>query len=856
MKIIKPVDPRFAAQREPRYKAVSHILAEKGKVAAIGQFLLLMVASTTVANTGFDGVTGSLFITILLANIFRFGFATVYTPEVDQNKWYRGYAVATLTTAVSWSALTSYFLHVNQFSGFTAILLFLINCGIASGATAALSPDKFLARLFIGVAAIPIALTLLFGMNEPLYSFFLIVVTYAAFLYSQVEIQSNTLMHLHDRESQVQALVDASLEAIVFSREGVVVDANPMFETMFGVSVKEGIGRQLLSFAVPEDHEWAMSTMSNDGERRRMRGVRPDGTTFPVDVFGRWFFYRGERTRLTCIQDVSWRTEAEEGMRESIRQMETLSSEKEKVALDSMKMKSEFLANMSHELRTPLNAIIGLGDLLSTTPDGPLRARYLRTLKNSADSLLNLINDVLDLSKIEGDKIELETIPFSLVEVIEGQADLMSMRARDKKIALSTFVDPTLPSIVRGDFGRIGQIILNLLGNAIKFTEKGQVTINCVTVSRGDGRVRVRVEVQDTGLGITQEQGIKLFKPFTQADSSTSRKHGGTGLGLSICKRLVERMDGMISFESVIGQGTKFYFEVPLDVVEEKTLTEVHKKDAQGSINPVASGSLVTIISDFLPVQETLENYAKSWEFNCEVKTIDQYVATERDDTQVGVIVLAMKAMLPELVVTLFQQRAAGKMRVVVVDTEGVRENTVPRLNERELIDRTIDSPVRQSDFFNALNDVTVVIPAASAVSAEETEDKELFEPARILIAEDNSTNQMLTLAILRRMGMTCQAVIHGREAVEAWETGKFDLILMDCQMPEMDGYEATIEIRKREESTGRHIPIIALTANVFDSDREKCFKSGMDGFIAKPVRRKNLVEEMKNFLKLKQKAA
>ena len=737
-----------------------------------------------------------------------------------------------------------------------SVLVFIINAGIVAAATAALSPDLILARLFVVFSLIPLASALVFSSTHH-YFIAAVITIYSIFLFFQVGILTANIRKLRDREALVRALVDASIEGIAIHRNNVIIETNRAFELMIGLEPGEAIGRNILSFAVAEDRPDHLARLSEESAKRPSRGVRRDGTQFPIEIYGHWFMFKGEKTRVTCVMDVSERIQAEEGLRQSVRQVEILALEREKVALESSHLKSQFLANMSHELRTPLNAIIGIGDLLESTPEGPMRQRYLRTLKHSSESLLNLVNDILDFTKIEGDKIELESLPFNLVDVVEGQADLVAVKARDKRIGLTTYIDPNLPRGVKGDYARIGQVLLNLLGNAIKFTEKGTVTAKCLLVGTNGTNTRVRFEVHDTGLGINEEQGRKLFKPFTQADSSTSRKHGGTGLGLSISKRLLERMDGVISFESRIGHGTIFWFEVPLEVEDAKPLKAEYEK--VGGVD-----TCITIIDDNFSSKDVVESYVRSWNYKVRRHTVESYMADAELGERNELIIVSLRSMPPDLIVKIFKQRVANQLRVIAVDADGLSESRPSAVVEPELIDKTIANPIRQSDLFNAISDVLLGAPALAEQNATKLDpakskpmkEEEQFHPARVLVAEDNSTNQMLTLTLLRKVGLQAQAVVNGREAVEAWETGKFDLILMDCQMPEMDGFTATIMIREREQRTGARIPILALTANVFESDREKCFKSGMDGFIAKPVRKQKLIEELKNHLKVKDSAA
>lgn len=571
-------------------------------------------------------------------------------------------------------------------------------------------------------------------------------------------------------------------------------------------------------------------------------------------------------------------------------------------ALQASRLKSEFVANISHEVRTPISAVIGMSDLLLDTALSDEQKQFAKIVRESAESLLTIINDILDFSKIEAGKVELENIEFAVHSILESCAELLSSTARRKGLELMTEIDSQIPKTLSGDPVRLRQILLNLTSNAIKFTERGEVVLRAVRVhSDNNGQILLRIEVSDTGIGVSEEARRLLFHPFVQADGSTTRRYGGTGLGLSICKNLVELMGGEIGVDSREGEGSTFWFTVPFNYQPQDTVVSA------GDL----SDAKILVVDQAQATRVILENYFAAVQVKATFATTKKAVMdclneTFRDTKPYNIIIVNLAnesidgfelaqhiletptlAGAKLIFLTSFDERdkvnKALSMGVSACLTKPIRQaqlietiRSLCRLDDANnggtlsngqytsegalssARSETMQLPAPSASevaFRDAVSPVSPLSPVAAQSVSSQPNLADKGASTRpvctkpILLAEDNPVMQELGVRQLKKMGIEAHPVSSGVEVVKAVESGDYSLILMDCQMPEMDGFEATRAIRELEKTTGKHIPIIAMTASAMRGDRENCIASGMDDYMSKPVGKQQLIAVLDRWL-------
>jgi PAS domain S-box-containing protein len=664
---------------------------------------------------------------------------------------------------------------------------------------------------------------------------------------------------LRESELQLRQLAESIDEVfwLVDTRAGRSMYVSPTYERVWGRSVSALMEdpNNWIAGVHPEDRERVSEAMiasrSHGMYDIRYRVVRPDGTE-------RWIHDRG-----FPVRDDDGAVCRMAGIAEDITERKRMADElraAKEAADQASSAKSEFLATMSHELRTPLNGVIGMSELLLATPLNAQQRRYAWLAKSSGDMLLSLINDILDFSKIEAGKLELEEVPFDLRYAVESVAASLASRAEGKGLELIAGVHPHIHTDVCGDPGRLQQVLSNLVNNAIKFTDTGEVVLRATLDESSEDAMVIRFSVSDTGIGIEPDRIERLFHSFTQVDASTTRKYGGTGLGLAICKRLVELMGGQIGVTSEPGRGSTFWFTLPLR-------KQRPVRGAALALDGDVRRLRVLVVDDNATNRELLHEQLNGWQIEHTLASSGpEALAALREAARAGrpygmaLLDMQMPDMDGRSLAKAIRSDPEISGAVLLLLTSTLHSEADDRALAAEGISACVSKPVRQSALLEAMTQAL----ACAIAEPPRTIGGNLASPPpapavrqefRILLAEDNPVSQEVAVGMLSRAGYACDAVSDGQAVVEAARTRKYDLVLMDCQMPELDGFAATSAIRAEEDKSGGlrrrggRLAIIALTANALKGDRERCVAAGMDDYLSKPLNTQRLIDVLQRHL-------
>ena len=687
--------------------------------------------------------------------------------------------------------------------------------------------------------------------------------------HTHIQLSRQAAEALREGAARLRAVTDSAHDAILMmDPQGFITYSNPATERILGYSSSEVLGQDLHQLMAPSRyhaaHQAAFPSFARTGQggvisgTRELAARRKDGQEIAVEISFSALLLGDGWHAVGIVRDITARKQVEEELRETNRQLTAAAARTNELAAHAARAsaaKGEFLANMSHEIRTPLNGVIGMTGLLLDTALDAEQRHYAETVRCSGEALLGLINDILDFSKIEAGKLDLEILDFDLPSLLDDFAASLALRAHEKGLELLCAVDPAVPARLRGDPGRLRQILTNLAGNAVKFTSAGEVTIRVALAEEAGSDVLLRFSVRDTGIGIAAEKRGLLFSKFSQVDASITRQYGGSGLGLAISKQLAELMGGQVGVESVEGQGSEFWFTVRLGrqtgkaAVEDRPAADLH-------------GVRALVVDDNATGRDLLTIRLAAWGLRpvavpdgpTALWALAQALA-QRDPFRLALIDMQMPGMDGETLGRIIRSDARlADTRMLLLTSLGTRGDA-RRLQEIGFA-AYATKPIRHEELRAMLSlalrkqSEAAPAPIVTRHTTYEAGNRLAGRPARILLAEDNLVNQRVVLGMLKKMGLQADVVANGAEALHALETLPYDLVLMDVQMPELDGIGATRRIRQPDSAVRNHgIPIIALTANAMQGDRARFLAAGMNDHVAKPVSRQALAEALERWL-------
>ncbi len=650
------------------------------------------------------------------------------------------------------------------------------------------------------------------------------------------------IQEVKESQEHLQTLMDSTQAGVLMveAESRRIVDANLFAQKLLGFSHLELLGESCFRFFSSEETAGppgsAPGTAADPSESYM---IKSDGTRIPILRTAVPLMKQGKKYLIESFFDLTELKQKEEELRKAKDAAEAAS-----------RAKSQFLANMSHEIRTPMNGVLGMTELLMKTELTERQNRFASTVYSSAKTLLNILNDILDFSKIEAGKLELEQITFDLPLLVEEVVELLAEGAQTKGLEFICSLAPGLPRLVQGDPNRLRQILMNLLSNAIKFTSSGEVVVRVDLVEDKGEEVRVGIEVQDTGIGIESEAQAQIFESFHQADGSTTRNFGGTGLGLAIVKRLTEMMDGTVTLKSEPGRGSTFRCTVRLQKFNEAPLTE-HQPSF------CLQGVRVLVVDDNVTNREILDQLVSAWGMRTDTaadghEALEMLQAAARQGEPYHLAILDMQ--MPgldgiELANAIKANPAIAAVRLIMLTSLGAY-GSIQEARKAGIV-AYLTKPVLQSHLFNCL------VPLMRDQIPDDPQmlsaDLQIRFPGRVLVVEDNLVNQEVARAMLESFGCQVDSAFNGQEALEAVSRGQYELVFMDCQMPQLDGFETTARIREQEaqEDRPRNI-IIAMTAHAMEGDREKCLAAGMDDYLGKPFTQEELQRTLVRWLPLR----